>query len=112
MLLVVERSMREKCSCRSASTASPRLARKVVTYSLKLQLRFHWADKATADLTDYDLSSMTPMHFEFQPKDRSITMRLSESLFEAIREEADRSGMPYQRFIRKALEEAVHQPST
>lgn len=54
---------------------------------------------ATADLTDYDLSSMTPMHFEFQPKDRSITMRLSESLFEAIREEADRSGMPYQRFI-------------
>jgi predicted DNA binding CopG/RHH family protein len=39
---------------------------------------------ATADLTDYDLSSMTPMHFEFQPKDRSITMRLSESLFEAI----------------------------
>ena len=67
---------------------------------------------ATADLTDYDLSSMTPMHFEFQPKDRSITMRLSESLFEAIREEADRSGMPYQRFIRKALEEAVHQPST
>ncbi len=64
---------------------------------------------ATADLTDYDLSSMTPMHFEFQPKDR--TMRLSESLFEAIREEADRSGMPYQRFIRKALEEAVHQPS-
>ncbi|EXI84101.1 MAG: hypothetical protein AW11_03966 [Candidatus Accumulibacter regalis] len=66
---------------------------------------------ATADLTDYDLSRMTPMHFEFQPKDRSITMRLSESLFEAIREEADRSGMPYQRFIRKALEEAVHQPS-
>lgn len=66
---------------------------------------------ATADLTDYDLSRMTPMRFEFQPKDRSITMRLSESLFEAIREEADRSGMPYQRFIRKALEEAVHQPS-
>jgi predicted DNA binding CopG/RHH family protein len=48
---------------------------------------------ATADLTDYDLSSMTPMHFEFQPKDRTITMRLSESLFEAIREEADRSGL-------------------
>ncbi|NMQ30368.1 hypothetical protein E4Q23_22965, partial [Candidatus Accumulibacter phosphatis] len=59
---------------------------------------------ATADLTDYDLSRMTPMRFEFQPKDRSITMRLSESLFAAIREEADRSGMPYQRFIRKALE--------
>jgi|APEBP8051072210_1049370.scaffolds.fasta_scaffold05075_3 hypothetical protein len=45
MLLVVERSMREKCSCRPASTASPTLARKAVTYGLKLQLRFHWANK-------------------------------------------------------------------
>ena len=69
-------------------------------------------DKAAEDfVATADLSSMTPMHFEFQPKNRTITMRLSESLFEAIREEADRSGMPYQRFIRKALEEAVHQPS-
>ena len=65
---------------------------------------------ATADLTDYDLSSMIPMHFEFQPRDSSITLRLSESLFEAIREAAERSGAPYPRFIRKALEEALHQP--
>ena len=65
---------------------------------------------ATADLTDDDLSGMIPMHFEFQPRDSSITLRLSESLFEAIKEEAGRSGVPYQRFIRKALEEAVHQP--
>ena len=36
------------------------------------------------DLTQYDLSSLTPTRFEFQPKERSITMRLSEPLLEAI----------------------------
>jgi predicted DNA binding CopG/RHH family protein len=62
----------------------------------------------TADLTEYDLSGLTPVRFEFQPKERSITMRLSEPLLEAIKEEAGRSGIPYQRFIRQALEKAVH----
>jgi predicted DNA binding CopG/RHH family protein len=65
--------------------------------------------KYAADLTDYDLSSLTPVRFEFQLKERSITMRLSEPLLEAIKEEAERSGIPYQRFIRQTLENAVHQ---
>lgn len=61
-----------------------------------------------ADLTQYDLSAMKPVSFEFQPKAKSITMRLPETLFDAIKEEADRSGVPYQRFIRQTLENAVH----
>lgn len=60
-----------------------------------------------ADLTEYDLSSLTLTKFEFLPKSRSVTMRLSEQLFDAIRGEAERSGLPYQRFIRKTLEAAV-----
>jgi predicted DNA binding CopG/RHH family protein len=63
------------------------------------------------DLTQYDLSSLTSTRFEFQPKERSITMRLSEPLLEAIKQEAVRSGLPYQRFIRQALENAVHHKS-
>lgn len=63
------------------------------------------------DLTQYDLSFLTPTRFEFQPKERSITMRLSEPLLEAIKQEAGRSGLPYQRFIRQALENAVHHKS-
>lgn len=63
---------------------------------------------AHADLTEYDLSGMKPMRFEFQPKGRSITVRLSEPLLAAIKEQAERSGIPYQRFIRQALENAVH----
>jgi predicted DNA binding CopG/RHH family protein len=64
-----------------------------------------------ADLTEYDLSVLTPIRFEFQPKERSITMRLSEPLLEAIKQEAGRSGIPYKRFIRQALENAVHPKS-
>ena len=63
---------------------------------------------ADADLTQYDLSGLKPVRFEFQPKGKSITMRLSEPLLEAIKQEAQRSGIPYQRFIRQALENAVH----
>ncbi len=35
-------------------------------------------------------------------------MRLPEPLLDAIKEEAERSGIPYQRFIRQTLENAVH----
>jgi predicted DNA binding CopG/RHH family protein len=65
-----------------------------------------------ADLAEYDLSELTLVRFEFQPNERSITMRLSEPLLEAIKEEAGRSGMPYQRFIRQTLENAVHQKTS
>ena len=65
-----------------------------------------------ADLTEYDLSALTAVHFEFQPKQKSITMRLSEPLLAAIKEQAERSGIPYQRFIRQTLENAVHHPET
>ena len=51
------------------------------------------------DLTEYDLSGLKPVHFEFQPKAKRIIMRLSEPLLEAIKEEAECSGTPYQRII-------------
>ena len=63
---------------------------------------------AEADLTQYDLTGLKPTRFEFKTKDKSITMRLPESLLAAIKAEAERSGIPYQRFIRQALESALH----
>ncbi len=47
-----------------------------------------------ADLTEYDLSVLTPIRFEFQATELSITMRLSEPLLDAIKEQAGRSGIP------------------
>ena len=60
-----------------------------------------------ADLTEYDLSEMRPIHFEFQPKSERVNMRLPRLLLDAVRVSASRAGVPYQRFIRQALEDAV-----
>jgi len=62
---------------------------------------------AKSDLTEYDLSDMRMVRFEFQPKSERVNMRLPKPLLEAVKETAADAGMPYQRFIRQALEAAV-----
>ena len=64
---------------------------------------------ANSDLTEYDLSGMVPMRFELKPKDKSVNLRLPEQLLEAVRRRAARAGIPYQRFIRMALERALQE---
>lgn len=61
----------------------------------------------TADLSEYDLSAMKPMQFEFSPKEARVNMRLPGELLTAVKAAAAKAGMPYQRFIRRALEQAV-----
>jgi predicted DNA binding CopG/RHH family protein len=65
---------------------------------------------ATADLTDYDLSGGEVLRFELKRKDKSVNLRLPAQLLEAVRNRAKRAGVPYQRFIRMALERALHDP--
>ena len=65
---------------------------------------------AKADLTDYDLSGGQVVRFELKPKNASVNLRLPEQLLEAVRKRAKRVGVPYQRFIRMALERALHDP--
>lgn len=62
---------------------------------------------AKADLTDYDLSGLTMTRFEFQPKSERVNIRLPKPLLMAVKASAAKAGMPYQRFIRQALEAAV-----
>lgn len=62
---------------------------------------------ATADLTAFDLSGFRPVQFEFAPKAARVNMRLSTDLLKAIKSKAAKQGVPYQRFIRQALEKAV-----
>ena len=61
----------------------------------------------TADLSEYDLSEMTPMRFEFAPKTARVNMRLPTRLLESVKARAASQGIPYQRFIRQALESAL-----
>jgi predicted DNA binding CopG/RHH family protein len=65
---------------------------------------------ANADLTDYDLSGLRTILFEFQPKSERINMRLPKPLLDAVKASAVQAGVPYQRFIRQVLEAAVRDP--
>ena len=60
-----------------------------------------------ADLTEYDLSGFKSAKFEFMPKSERVNMRFPTELLNAVRAKAAAQGMPYQRFIRAAVEEAL-----
>jgi predicted DNA binding CopG/RHH family protein len=57
----------------------------------------------SADLSEYDLSEMKPIKFEYLRKSAKLNMRLPESLLAAIKAKADAQGIPYQRYIRQVL---------
>lgn len=61
----------------------------------------------TADLSEYDFTGFKTVQFEFKKKDKSVSLRLPEPLLEAVRVQAKRDGMPYQRFMRLAIERAL-----
>jgi len=64
---------------------------------------------AKAALTDYDLSDMRLVQFEFEPKTERVNMRLPRTLLDAVKAKAAKQGIPYQRYIRQALESAIRQ---
>ena len=61
----------------------------------------------TADLSEYDLSGFKPMRFELRRKDRTVSLRLSDALLEAVKREAERQGIPYHRYMRDAIARAL-----
>ena len=62
---------------------------------------------AEADLTGYDFSAMVPVHFELRRKGKSVSLRLPQALLGAVKRAAPRRGIPYQRFMRHAIERAM-----
>ena len=69
-----------------------------------------FVDKAY--LSQYDLSGAQLVRFEIKPKGKSINLRLSDKLDNAVRVQATRAGVPYQRFIRLTLEQAIGSQKT
>ena len=73
---------------------------KKLTATKKTLPRFR-SDRAAADfvekgdLTEYDLSEMRPIRFEFQAKSERVNMRLPRQLLDAVRASAAKAGVPY-----------------
>ena len=59
------------------------------------------------DLSKLDFSQFKPARFEFEKKDEQINMRVPRPLLAAVRARAKARGIPYTRFIRETLEQAV-----
>lgn len=63
----------------------------------------------SADLTEYDLSSMKRVRFEPAPKDASISLRLPAALLATLKAHAAKASMPTQRLIRMMIEAQLEQ---
>jgi len=59
------------------------------------------------DLSKLDFSQFKPVRFEFERKDEQINMRVPKPLLAAVKARAKARGIPYTRFIRETLEQAV-----
>ncbi len=59
------------------------------------------------DLSQLDFSQFKPARFEFERKDEQINMRVPKPLLAAVKARAKSRGIPYTRFIREALEQAL-----
>jgi predicted DNA binding CopG/RHH family protein len=59
------------------------------------------------DLFKLDFSQFKPVRFEFEKKDEQINMRMPKPLLVAVKARAKARGIPYTRFIRETLEQAV-----
>ncbi len=64
------------------------------------------------DLTEYmELRKFSQVNFEFLPKDKKVNLRFPSSLLEAVKQRAQKEGISYQKYIRRAVEESltIHQ---
>jgi predicted DNA binding CopG/RHH family protein len=62
---------------------------------------------ATSDLSQYDLSCLGHVKFEFEKKNAQLNMRVPTKLLEAVKKRSAVRGIPYTRFIREAVESAL-----
>lgn len=61
-----------------------------------------------ADLTKYDLGGMVRLSdFEREAKDASIHLRLPQGQLDEIKAEAEKRGIPYQRFMRELMQRGM-----
>jgi predicted DNA binding CopG/RHH family protein len=61
-----------------------------------------------SDLSQYlDADNLFPATFEFAPKAKVVNLRMSEGLLSAVKNASRKRGIPYQRYIREALEQIL-----
>ena len=62
------------------------------------------------DLADLDFTQFEPVTIEFQHKAAQLNMRVPQALLDAVKARAKAKDIPYTRFIRQLMEQAVNRP--
>jgi predicted DNA binding CopG/RHH family protein len=62
------------------------------------------------NLSHLDFSQFKTARFEFEKKEDQINMRVPKRLLEEVKARAKARGIPYTRFIRETLEQAMATP--
>jgi predicted DNA binding CopG/RHH family protein len=73
--------------------------------SKKIQQDEDPLDQDLSDLIQY--GKWQRVQFELKPKNKTITIRISEELLEAVKKRAAKEGLDYQKYIRLTLEQIV-----
>jgi predicted DNA binding CopG/RHH family protein len=95
------------CDLSALATCTTRRGRLMIKRVPRMTTDEEAARFLDQDLSDLDFSQFKPVQFEFEAKDERVNMRLPKALLIAVKERASDQGIPYQRFIRQALERAV-----
>src|SRR5487761_1515227 len=66
-----------------------------------------WSPDTSPNRSSVSAENLQPFPFEYRPKQKSVNLRISVELLGAVRAAARRRGIPYQRYIRQALELAL-----
>jgi predicted DNA binding CopG/RHH family protein len=75
------------------------------------------SDKELENLLEQDLSdyinskNFHPVRFELLPKTKQVNFRIPENLLEAVKKQAKKLGVGYQKYIRLVLEQSIQQRS-
>jgi predicted DNA binding CopG/RHH family protein len=60
------------------------------------------------DMSQYaNPSNWKKVTFEFQPKDKTINLRMSEKMLDQVKLASKKEGIPYQRYIRQSIERSL-----
>ena len=80
---------------------------------MKKRLPKFTSDREVQEFLADDISAhieaekLSPMSFEFAAKNKVVNLRMSDGLLGEIKKVSKLRGMPYQRFIREAIEKAL-----
>jgi predicted DNA binding CopG/RHH family protein len=69
----------------------------------------HEVDPLKGDLSSiFSEKGWKRVKFELKPKNKSITIRMSEEMLDAIKAKAEEEGLDYQKWIRSSIEDALN----